>query len=121
MTEIAILLGGSLVAVLGLALVARLLRLGGGAIASEAEAFDAAEAIVPGFEAVRAVLGSDGQAALVHGRDGSIALLKIHGARVAGRRLEAPIDARPDPEGLRVVTGEARFGSVLVRGATALE
>ncbi|MCW3834605.1 hypothetical protein ACFQ1E_03940 [Sphingomonas canadensis] len=110
-----ILLGGSLAAILMLAAAAWALRLGGGRIAGEAEAIVEAEAILSGFEGARAIVASDGQAAIVHGRDGSVALLKVHGARVAGRRLSHP-EARPTPEGLRVASGEARFGSVLLRG-----
>lgn len=110
--------GGSLAAILLLALAARLLRLGGGRIAGEADAMTAAEEILSGFEAVRAAVGSDGQAALVRGRDGSVAVLKMHGARIAARRLPS-LDADPLPEGLRVRTGDARFGTVLVRGVTA--
>lgn len=110
--------GGSLAAILLLALAARLLKLGGGRIAGEADAMTAAEAILSGFEAERAAIGSDGQAALVRGRDGSVAVLKMHGARVAARRL-AGLDAEPLPEGLRVRTGDARFGAVLVRGVSA--
>lgn len=117
MTKLYVLLG-SLAAILLLALAARLLRLGGGRIADEAQAMAEAEAILPGFEAERAAVASDGQAALVHGRDGSVAVLKMHGARVAGRRL-ARLDAEPLPEGLRVQTGDARFGAVLVRGVSA--
>lgn len=108
-------LGGSLVAILLLALAARLLRLGGARIAGEAAAIAEAEAILPGFEGARAIVAEDGQAALVHGRDG-IALLKVHGARVAGRRIERPYDATAEPEGLRVASGDARFGAVLLRG-----
>jgi hypothetical protein len=111
-------LGGSLVAILLLALAAKLLRLGGGRIADEAQAMAEAEAILSGFDAARATVASDGQAALVHGRDGSVAVLKVHGARVAARRL-ASLEAEPLPEGLRVKTGDARFGAVLVRGVTA--
>jgi hypothetical protein len=105
----------SLAAVLVLALVARLLRLGGGSIADAAEAMREAEAQLPGFDADRALVGSDGQAALVHGRDGSVALLKMHGTRVAARRLVAPAIRRTD-SGLLVASGERRFGDVLVRG-----
>ncbi len=109
-------LGGSLVAILLLALAAWLLRLGGGRIAGEAEAITEAEAIFSGFEGARAAIAGDGRAALVHGRDGGVALLKVHGARVAGRRLEGPVDAEDTPEGLRIASGDARFGSVLLGG-----
>jgi hypothetical protein len=116
--EIAILLGGSLVAVLLLALVAKLLRLGGGSIADVGEAKATAEALLSGFEAERAVVGHDGQAALVHGRDGSVALLKMHGSRIAARRL-ATLRSEATPDGLRVETGERRFGNVLLKGIDA--
>jgi len=114
----AILLGGSLVAVLGLAGIAALLRLGGGAIANEREAMTAAEEAIAGFAAEHAVLGSDGRAALVHGVDGSVVLLKLHGARVAVRHLELPLRTAPTPEGLRIDSGERRFGAVLLRGVS---
>lgn len=119
MKELAI-LGGSLVAILLLALAAKLLRLGGGGIESEAEAMRAAEEILSGFDATRAVLGTDKRAAIVYGRDGSVAVLKLHGARIAGRRLSAPLDAAASADGLRIATGESRFGSVLLRGISAL-
>lgn len=108
---------GSLAAIVALAFVARMLRLGGGSIADTAEAMREAEAQLSGFEAERAVVGSDGQAALVHGRDGSIALLKMHGTRVAARRLASP-RIRRTGEGLIVASGERRFGDVLVRGVS---
>lgn len=111
-------LGGSLVAILMLAGVAWALKLGGGTIADETQAMRDAEAILSGFDAERAVLASDGKAALVQGRDGSVALLKIHGSQVAGRRLTPPLDTRTGPEGLIVASGERRFGCVLLRGVT---
>ncbi|MBO9621609.1 MAG: hypothetical protein J7500_02745 [Sphingomonas sp.] len=110
---------GSLAAILLLALAARLLRLGGGAIEGEAAAIREAEAQLSGFEAERAIVGSDGQAALVHGRDGSLALLKQHGTQVAVRRLAATA-VHPTPDGLLVASGERRFGDVLVRGAAGV-
>lgn len=114
----ALFLGGSLAAVLLLALTARLLKLGGGTIADEAAAKQAAEQLLSGFDAEYATLGSDGQAALVHGSDGSVALLKIHGAQIAARRLRPPLATETLPEGLRIASGERRFGSVLLRGVT---
>ena len=114
------LLGGSLAAILVLATVAWMLRLGGGAIGGEAEAMRAAEEILSGFEAERAVLGADGQAALVHGRDGSVALLKIHGAQIAGRRLRPPLDSTSTAEGLRIASGERSFGAVTLRGVEGI-
>ncbi len=112
--------GASTVAILFLAAVAWKLGLGGGTIADEAQAMTDAEAILSGFDAERAVLAEDHKAALVHGRDGSVALLKIHGSQVAGRRLNLPLDARSTPEGLIVASGEKRFGEVLLRGVSAV-
>ncbi|MDF7777866.1 hypothetical protein P1X14_21605 [Sphingomonas sp. AOB5] len=115
-----IVLGASLVAILTLALAAKLLGLGGGRIGGETEAIRAAEDILSGFDGESATIGSDGQAAIVRGRDGSFALLKMHGARIAARRLTGPLDAVPTGDGLRIASGEARFGTVLVRGIGAL-
>lgn len=105
----------SLAAILSLALAARLLRLGGGSIEDAAQAMREAEAQLPGFEAERALVGADGQAALVHGRDGSVALLKMHGTQVAARRLANPA-IRKSGDGLVIDSGERRFGAVLLRG-----
>ena len=111
-------IGGSIAAILVLAGIAWALRLGGGTIQDAAQAMTDAEAILSGFEAERVTLASDGKAALVHGRDGSVALLKIHGSQVAGRRLTPPLDTRTTPDGLIVASGERRFGSVLLRGVS---
>ncbi len=113
-------LGASLVAVLGLALVARLLGLGGRGIAGEDAAMTEAEAMLPGFAGVRAVVGSDGRAALVWGADGSVALLKLHGAQVAARRLVGDFEHRVTAEGVVIDSGERGFGRVLLVGVAAL-
>ena len=120
MTAQLIQIGGSIVAILFLAGVAWALRLGGGTIADEAQARADAEAILSGFDAERAVLAEDHKAAIVHGRDGSVALLKIHGSQVAGRRLTAPLDTRVTPDGVVVASGERRFGNVLLRGVSQI-
>ncbi|MBA2921141.1 hypothetical protein GON01_15720 [Sphingomonas sp. MAH-20] len=75
------LLAGSLAGVLGLALVAKLLRLGGAELASEDEAMAIAEAERPGFVAVSAVLAEDRQSAVVTGTDGEQVRLRRHGAQ----------------------------------------
>lgn len=108
-------LGGSLVAVLALAGLAWLLRLGRPApLADPALACAEAEAMLSGFEASRAIVGADGAAAIVHGTDGSLAVLKRHGAHFAARRVAANAVSET-AEGWRVETGEALFGAVLVR------
>jgi len=120
MIEKLIIVAGSLVAVLILAGIAWALRLGGGRIADEGEARTAAEDALSGFDAVAAEVASDGQAALVLGRDGSLALLKMHGTQVAARRLHPPFETEATPEGLRIATGDARFGRVTIRGVDAI-
>lgn len=107
-------LGGSLVAVLALAGIAAMLGLGRMQIADAATARAEAEAAFDDFEAGEVTLGSDGRAAIVHGLDGSIALLKLHGAHVAARRLPASA-IRETSQGWQVDSGERLFGSVLVR------
>lgn len=114
-----VILGGSLVAILLLALVARLLRLGGARIASEGQAMAEAEAILSGFDAKNAVVSSDGQAAVVRGADDSMALLKVHGARIVGRRVVSP-RTEAGADGVRVESGEALFGAVLIRGVSGI-
>lgn len=76
-----VLLAGSLAGVLGLALIARLLGLGGGELSDDAEAMRIAEAEVPGFEALSATVAQDRRSALVVGRDGSAVRLRQHGAQ----------------------------------------
>lgn len=114
-------LGYSLAGVIGLVLVARWLRLGESRIASVAQAREAAEAMLAGFVAKGvssgAVLGTDGNAALVAG-NGAIALLKRHGAKIAARRLLPPLRLTQAVEGIRVETGERLFGGVLLFGVT---
>jgi predicted phage tail protein len=81
------LLAGSLAGVLGLAVVARLLGLGGGELADEAEAMRIAEAEMPGFRAVSAQLADDRRSALVTGADGTTLRVRQHGAQFVGSPL----------------------------------
>jgi hypothetical protein len=108
-------LGGSLAAVLLLAWIARLLKLGESRISDAETARRMAEEALPGFDARAAVVGTNGAAALVLGNAG-IAVLKRHGAKVAVRMLARPIWRRPSPEGVTIETGEKMFGSVLLFG-----
>ena len=110
-----LLLGGSIVGVLALVLVAWLLRLGGTVIAGEADAKHEAEAYQLGFTAVEAFVSGDGKAALVRGVDGEFIVLKVHGANVAARRLEVPLRVKVSEEGVVVATGERMFGNVALR------
>lgn len=113
-----IVLGYSLAGVLGLALIARWLRLGESRIVSEAQARETAEQMLAGFVAHGALLGTDGNAALVAG-NGAIAVLKRHGAKIAARRLIAPLGLTQAVEGVQVETGERLFGGVLLFGVVA--
>jgi hypothetical protein len=108
-------LGGSLAAVLLLAWVSWLLKLGESRIADSDTAKRMAEEALSGFVARAALVGTNGAAALVLGNDG-IALLKRHGAKVAVRRLGRPLWRRPSPEGVTIETGERMFGPVLLYG-----
>jgi hypothetical protein len=108
-------LAGSIVAILALAGVARWLRLGESRIASAAEAREIAEDMLVGFYAHAALVSQDGGAAIVAG-NGAIAVLKRHGARVAARRLLAPLSIGPAIEGVTVRTGERLFGDVTLLG-----
>ncbi|NNM76887.1 hypothetical protein HJG53_08245 [Sphingomonas sp. ID1715] len=80
------LLAGSLAGVLGLALVARLLGLGGGELADEREAMRVAEAELPGFVAVSAELAEDRRSAVVTGEDGRTLKVRQHGAQFVAER-----------------------------------
>lgn len=122
-------LGYGLAALLGLGLGARWLRLGESRISNEAQARETAQAMLAGFVAHGALLGTDGGAALVAGafggaqgaRGGTIAVLKRHGAKIAARRLIAPLTLTQAVEGIRIETGERLFGSVLLFGVTDAE
>jgi hypothetical protein len=105
----------SLAGVLGLAAVARLLRLGESRIGDAVQARRIAEDMLAGFEARRAIVSVDGNAAIVAG-NGTIAVLKRHGAHVAARRLLPPLALRPAVEGVQVETGERLFGAITLVG-----
>jgi len=108
-------LAGSIVAILVLAGVARLLRLGESRINTAEDARRIAEEMLAGFDAHAALVSQDGGAALVAG-NGAIAVLKRHGAQVAARRLLPPLRVHAAVEGVTVETGERLFGSVTLLG-----
>lgn len=108
-------LGGSLAAILVLAWIARLLKLGESRITDPARACELAEEMLAGFEASRAIVSEDGGAAIVAG-NGTVALLKRHGAQVAVRRLVPPLAVRQAIEGVAIDTGERLFGAVTLTG-----
>ena len=106
-------LAGSVVAILVLAGIAWALGLGKASIADEAEACRHAEDALTGFEAASARVASDGRAALVTGTDGSLAVVKLHGAQPAVRRVIAA-QVHADAAGVVVETGERRFGRIII-------
>ena len=107
-----LLLLGSVAGVIALAVIARMLRLGGVTIGGEGEARAFAELNHVDFEAEESFVSHDGAAALVRGRDGSFVLLKAHGAQIATRRVMPPLEAEATGEGVRIATGERMFGAV---------
>ena len=113
-------IGYGLTGLIGLALVARWLRLAESRIGNAAQAREMAENLLAGFVAHGAVVGTDGNAALVAG-SGAVAMLKRQGTKVAARRLLPPVALSQDVEGVRVETGERMFGGVLLFGVTADE
>ena len=113
-------IGYGLAGLISLALVARWLRLAESRIGDAAQAREMAENLLAGFVAHGAVVGTDGNAALVAG-SGAVAMLKRRGAKVVARRLLPPVALSQDVEGVRVETGERMFGGVLLFGVTADE
>lgn len=106
------LLIGSLASVLALALIARLLKLGGASIGSKDEAAHLAEDALSGFVARQAFLSTDHAAAAVVGVDGTLALIKRHGAQFAVRRLAPPVAFAVEGPAVTIASGERLFGSV---------
>lgn len=109
--------GGSLLAVLALAGLARLLRLGGTpALRDESAAARAASEVEDGFEAHRITLDRKGAAALLRDAEGRIMVIKRHGNRFAGRVLTGAASAREEVDALVVDPGPGidatRFGTV---------
>ena len=113
-------IAGSLAAILALAGVARMLKLGESRLSDPDRASEFAEQALAGFVARHAILSGDASAALVAG-NGTVAVLKRHGARVAVRRLVPPLQLGIAVEGVTVETGELMFGRVVLTGIIADE
>ena len=105
MSQIAV-LGGSLAAILLLALAAKLLRLGGARLQAGSEACEVAEATFADFEAKRVWLDIGGASAVVAGKDGSYALVRRHGAHFIGRRSEQLARAEANGPVVTIPSGE---------------
>ncbi len=81
---------GSLGAVLGLAGLAAMLRLGGAPrLADGDQAIAVAQALVPDFDGAAAIVATGGDIAAVAGADGSLVLIEPMGARFRARRIVA--------------------------------
>src|SRR5690242_3474672 len=117
-------LAGSLAAILILAGLAWLLKLGRagheGTIDEPDQAAEAAEQSLAGFRTVGALVGDDRAAALVAGEHGRVAVIKRHGARLAVREVRWE-QVRATHEGMLVETGDRRFGAVTVTGINVLD
>jgi len=108
-----ILLAGSTVAVVLLALLARALGLGGDPrLRDEAAVRAIAEAAVCGFEPVEMAIDRAGIGALLRDAQGRVMLIRRHGAHFAGRLLDRRTDARLNHNFLTIATGERSFGSI---------
>ena len=113
MTTIAIQLGGSLIAILLLALVERQLGLGGDVrIRTTDEARRLAREAIFDFEAADVGLDRAGIGALLRDATGRVMLLRRHGAHFAARLLTSHEGIRLDRNFLVISTGERAFGTV---------
>lgn len=117
-------LAGSLAAILILAGLAWLLKLGRagheGTVDDPESAARAAEEALAGFRAIGALVGDDRAAALVAGAHGRVAVVKRHGARLAVREVRWS-QVRATFDGILVETGDRRFGAVTVAGINVLD
>lgn len=105
--------GGSLVAIVALAWLARRLGLGGDLrIADEDHARALADEAICGFEPVDIAIDRAGMGALLRDARGRVLLLRRHGTHFASRLLDSYAHARLDRNFLTLATTDTRFGSV---------
>lgn len=104
---------GSLLAILGLAWIARRLDLGGDTrIRDEAHLRELAEEALYGFEPIDIAIDRAGMGALARDAQGRVMLLRRHGSHFAARLLDNHLNVRLDRNVLVVGTGEKRFAKV---------
>jgi len=104
--------GGSLVAIVALAGLARWLKLGGKPVLADHEAVQhAAGEVEDGFVADHVSISHDRAAALASDQAGRIMVIKRHGNQFVGRLLSGKASAREVVDGLIVECGESRFGA----------
>ena len=103
----------SLVAILGLAWLARWMDLGGDLrIRDAAHARFLANEAIEGFEPVDLALDKAGIGALLRDAEGRQMLLRRHGAAWVARLLDEKTEARLDRGFLTIGTGEKSFGMI---------
>ncbi len=106
-------LGGSVIAILFLAWLARRWQLGGDVrIADEAHARALADDAHCGFDPVDVVIDKAGIAALLKDSQGRHMLIRRHGAQFAARLLDRHSESRLDQNFLTIGTGESSFGRI---------
>src|SRR3546814_15505821 len=114
-------LAGSLGAILALAGIARLLRLGrDGKVEDAGAAAQAAEDALARFRAEGALVSDDDLAAIAAGDDGHVAVVKCHGVNAAVRQGRWSA-VRAPREGIEVETVVRAFGLQNLEGCTGLE
>ena len=107
--------GGSLLAILALAWLARRLDLGGDQrIRDEAQARALADEAICGFEPVDIAIDRAGMGALLRDARGRVLLIRRHGTHFASRLLDSHAHARLDRQFLTLATADSRCGSVTV-------
>jgi hypothetical protein len=111
--NIALQLGGSLLAILALAWLARVMGLGGDVRIRDADHARAlANEVVDGFAPVDIAIDRAGIGALLRDAQGRQMLLRRHGAKFVGRLLDRTIEARLDQNFLTIGTRERSFGKI---------
>ena len=103
---------GSLVAILALAGLAYVLKLGGKPKLTDTEAAQRlANEAVDGFVGTLIALDQNGSGAILKDAHGRILLLKPHGNKFVGRILNARASARISDGQLVIDSGERRYGA----------
>jgi hypothetical protein len=106
-------LGGSILAILALAWVAKRMGLGGDVrIRDEDHARQLADEAICGFEPVDIILDKARIGALMKDAAGRHLLIRRHGAQFAARLLDGHAKSRLDQNFLTIGTGEKSFGKV---------
>lgn len=89
-------------------------------IAATDDALRAAETLLPGFAPLSVVIGLDGRGALVFAEGLRVAVLKARPGSPLAREISWH-DVRATQDGLVVVTGHWRMGTVLIAGIDNLD